>query len=273
MSATRTRKFFLLPPTHFQIEYSINPWMDLNNRVDPQAAQEQWQALVDVYEDLGMQVEVLEPGPGMPDQVFPGDSIFLYGDQAIASRFREPERAAEVDPMVARFEQRGYTVHRLPRGMHFEGNGEAVKWNSHILAGYGRRSDYAALDFVAETLEVEVVPLEVQYPHFHVDTIVCPLDDGTIAFVPSGLKPADVRRLEALDAELIAVDEVEGRRLACNSMAIGETVVMSTDQAPHFCAALEQKGFRPLELDLSEFAKSGGGAKCLTLEAYQPNGA
>lgn len=268
MHPTRTRKFFLVSPTHFQVEYSINPWMDLNNQVDPERARQQWQSLHDAYLQLGVEVEVFESLPGLPDQVFPGDSIFLYGDRAIASRFSSPERAEEVSPMVERFAARGYAIHYLPEGLHFEGNGEAVQWNRLILAGYGRRSDRAALDFVAEALEVEVVPLKVHYPHFHVDTCVCPLNEKTLAFVPNGLDEDGVQRLEQLDAELIAIDEEEGLKLACNSMAIGETVIVSTPEAPKFRAALEQKGFKAFELDLTEFAKSGGGAKCLTLEAY-----
>ena len=270
MPSPRTRKFFLIPPTHFQIEYSINPWMDINNKVDPQRAQTQWQSLVDAYQRLGMDVEVIDSVPGLADQVFAGDAIFLYGDQAIASNFSQPERAAEVLPMVERFTARGYTIHHMPEGLHFEGNGEAVRWNGHILAGYGRRSDRTALDFVGETLGADIVPLKVQYPHFHVDTCVCPLNDATLAVVPSGLDADSLRRLEHLDAELIIIEEDEGQKLACNSMAIGDTVILSTLEAPRFRGDLEKHGFNPLELDLSEFAKSGGGAKCLTLEAYPP---
>ena len=38
-----------------------------------------------------------------------------------------------------------------------------------------------------------------------------------------------------------------------------------------FPKKLKAAAFDVIELDLSEFAKSGGGAKCLTLEAYSPN--
>jgi N-dimethylarginine dimethylaminohydrolase len=244
--------------------------MNLDNPVDKEKALRQWQSLIETYQKLGIEVEVFDPLPGLPDQVFPGDAIFLYGNQAIASNFSQPEREREVSPMVTRFEARGYVVHHLPDDLHFEGNGEAVKWNGFILAGYGRRSDRSALDIVATTLGLELIALEVQYPHFHVDTTVCPLDDQTLAVVPSGLTVGSMRRLEKLGADLVIIDEEEGKRLACNSMTINETVILSTLAAPHFKSELQRRGFNPIELDLSEFAKSGGGAKCLTLEAYSP---
>lgn len=268
MPPATKRRFYLTRPTLFQIEYSINQWMDPQVQVDPQRAQQQWDALHQAYLDLGAQVEVLDPTPGWPDSVFTGDSIFLYGKQAIASRFRYAERSGEVEPQVQRFEPRGYRVHHLPEGMYFEGNGEAVFWNGRLLAGYGVRSDRAALDFVGSALGVEVVPIHILPPHFHVDTVLCPLDESTLAYVPSAIAPESLEVIRGLGARLIEIDAEEASKLAGNSMSVGGTVILSTMHAPNFTKALEVAGFPVLPLDMGEFAKSGGGAKCLTLEAY-----
>jgi hypothetical protein len=45
---------------------------------------------------------------------------------------------------------------------------------------------------------------------------------------------------------------------------------VSTPQAPRFVEAVRARGKEVVALDLSEFRKAGGGAKCLTLEAYEP---
>jgi N-dimethylarginine dimethylaminohydrolase len=264
------RRFYLTKPTQFQIEYSINKWMDPRVQVDLPKAQQQWDALLKTYKELGAEVEVFEPLEGWPDSVFTGDSIFLYGKHAIASRFRFAERAGEVPATVERFRQRGYTVHELPEGMYFEGNGEAVYWNGRVIAGYGVRSDREALDFMSKTLSVEVVPLRLRAPHFHVDTTICPLNDSTLAYVPTALDEDGQKAVKALNANLIHINNEEARLLACNSMSVAGNVVLSTVHAPKFHAALEKAGFEVRPLDLSEFAKSGGGAKCLTLEAYNP---
>lgn len=271
MSPADTRHFFLTKPTHFRIEYSINHWMDENNQVVPDKAEAQWNALLENYTSLGANVEVFESVDGWPDQVFAGDSIFLYGQHAIAGRFRYPERSGEVFPMIERFEQRDYTIHQLPAGLFFEGNGEAIAWDGRILGGYGVRTDREALDFLAKTLNVEVIPIRVLPPHFHVDTIVCPLRKDLLAYVPSGMDEESRKRIENLGVDLIAIDEDEARNLACNSMALGDDLVFSTYNAPKFHKKLKNAGFKVVPLDLSEFAKSGGGAKCMTLEAYGLN--
>jgi N-dimethylarginine dimethylaminohydrolase len=270
MLSADNRHFFLTKPTHFRIEYAINHWMNEKNQVEPDKADAQWKMLLDNYKKLGAKVEVFDSVNGWPDQVFTGDSIFIYGKQAIAARFRYPERSGEVVPMIERFEQRGYTVHQIPDGLFFEGNGEAIAWNGRVLGGYGVRSERKALDFMAETLNVEVIPLRVLPPHFHVDTVVCPLRKDLLAYVPSGIDEESRERIENLGVNLIAIDQDEALELACNSMAFGQDVIVSTHKAPNFHKKLEATGFKVLPLDLSEFAKSGGGAKCLTLEAYEP---
>jgi ornithine--oxo-acid transaminase len=137
------------------------------------------------------------------------------------------------------------------------------------VAGYGVRSDKKALDFIGKTLGVEIVGLRVMPPHFHIDTCVCPLDGNTLAYVPMGIDEESVERIKGLGVNVIEIDNEEALLLACNSMAIGKSVVLSTTQAPKFSDDLAKAGFEPLPLDLGEFAKSGGGAKCLTLEAYK----
>ena len=268
MPSAAQRRFFLTKPTNYRIEYSINPWMDPKNQVDKARAESQWNSLRIEYQKLGAQVEVLEPADGWPDAVFTGDSIFLYGKHAIAGRFRYPERSGEVEPMVNLFALRGFTIHTLPGNLFFEGNGEAIAWNDVILAGYGVRSDREALDFIGETLGVRVVPIRVLPPHFHADTVVAPLNGDTLAIVPSGMDEESLERVHQLGVKLIEIDQDEGLKLACNSMALEKNVIVSTTNAPKFHKTLEASGFTVIPLELSEFAKSGGGAKCLTLEAY-----
>lgn len=45
----------------FQVKYSINPWMKVNDPVNVPKAQKQWETLKDTIEKAGAQVKVLEP--------------------------------------------------------------------------------------------------------------------------------------------------------------------------------------------------------------------
>jgi N-dimethylarginine dimethylaminohydrolase len=263
------RHFLLCPPTYYDVEYAINDWMDINNRVDKALAETQWQELVSVYQGLlGVGLTMLEPVPGIPELVFPGDSIFLLGNQAVASNFRHRERAPEVEPKAEWFAARGLTIHRLPEGMHFEGNAELIRWGSRYLGGFGIRSDAEALEHIGRLLGIEIIPLRLRQPFFHLDVTVLPLNDDTLAYVPDAFEPESCDLVKTLAPNLIPVDMAEARELACNSMVVGDTVVMSTPRASRFAGTLDAHGFTTIQLDLTEFFKAGGGVKCLTLEHY-----
>src|SRR3984893_17066773 len=51
----------MCPPDHFGVEYEINPWMNIHNEVDQPLARQQWKALYDAYQELGMVVDLVEP--------------------------------------------------------------------------------------------------------------------------------------------------------------------------------------------------------------------
>lgn len=267
--STAARRFFLCPPDHFQIEYVINEWMDMSNPVHPERAYEQWHQLRETYERLGVEVRLLEPEPGIPELVFPGDSIFLFGEKAIASRFHHPERQPEVAPMSRRFASLGYTLYTLPTGLRFEGNAEAIYWNECLFCGYGVRSDYEALPYLARLLDVPLHAFRLTKPFFHFDTVFCPIDERLAVYYPGAFTPEDADRLRRLFPNLIAAEEAEARRLGCNSVSVNGAVIMSTPHVPRLAAQLRLHGLEVIPLDLSEFYKAGGGAKCLTLEAYR----
>lgn len=266
----KKRHFYLCPPTFYEIKYSINQWMDIDSKVDKELASKQWQSLCKAYEKLGVEVTIIPPTAGIPELVFPGDSIFLFGDHAISSNFRFQERQPEVEPQSRWFASQGFTVHTLPPDVHFEGNAEAILWNNRFLCGYGIRSDREAFDLIHEVTGMEVVPLKLVEPFFHLDVAVCPLDSQTLAYVPEAFDAASRAVVESLPAKLIRVNSEEANVLGCNSMAVDGTAILSTPAAPRFAAQLKEHGFNVITLDMSEFRKSGGGVKCLTLEAYKP---
>ena len=55
----RHRRFVMIRPTHFAVDYVINPWMDLSTPVDTARAVAQWEALRQAYIDLGHTVDEL----------------------------------------------------------------------------------------------------------------------------------------------------------------------------------------------------------------------
>ena len=89
------RRYLMCPPAHFDVTYSINPWMDVAVKVDRARAQRQWDALVATLREAGAQVETLAPHPSLPDLVFTANLGIVDGDSFVAARMRHPERRDE----------------------------------------------------------------------------------------------------------------------------------------------------------------------------------
>ncbi|PIO58119.1 hypothetical protein TELCIR_20451, partial [Teladorsagia circumcincta] len=60
------------------------------------------------------------------------------------------------------------------------------------------------------------------------------------------------------------VHENEAKQFACNAVVIGKNVIMN-EGSERVAALLERYGFQTHFVQMSEFLKSGGSAKCLTL--------
>ncbi len=85
----------LCPPKYYQIEYEINPWMHVENKVDYKRVQEEFDRLVEIYKKLGLNVLQIDPQPGFPDMVYAANFGFVIDDIFIRSNFRFPQRRKE----------------------------------------------------------------------------------------------------------------------------------------------------------------------------------
>src|SRR5438874_5426991 len=88
-------RILMCPPDYYGIEYEINPWMSRDRGSDPARARRQWHALADILRNLGVQVDLLTPQPGLPDLVFTANAGLMFHDRFYSARFRHAERARE----------------------------------------------------------------------------------------------------------------------------------------------------------------------------------
>ena len=61
METAPASKILMCPPDYFGIEYEINPWMNVRVGSDAGLARQQWTALHQTLEDLGVTVDLIEP--------------------------------------------------------------------------------------------------------------------------------------------------------------------------------------------------------------------
>ena len=64
--------------------------------------------------------------------------------------------------------------------------------------------------------------------------------------------------------KLYPVPEADAFRFGCNAVVVGKKVVTNSD-CPGLHDILKKAGYTPISVELDEFLKAGGSAKCLTL--------
>jgi N-dimethylarginine dimethylaminohydrolase len=273
-----TARFLMCRPEHFAVSYTINPWMNpkrwARDAGAHAAAEREWTALHRELVKLGAAVELVPPAAGQPDLVFTANAAVVLDRQALLARFRHPERQREEAHFEAAFrslQARGLidAVRKLPEGLVLEGAGDCV-WDERrnlFWMGYGPRSDAAAAHAVADMFARDVVPLELAHERFyHMDTALAPLPGGEVMYLPSAFTAAAnaaIRERLAPHARIEIASE-DGRRLAANAVALGETLIMS-GCGRRLRAELNERGYDVVTTPLPSFLRSGGSAFCLTL--------
>jgi len=269
----------LVDPAHFDVHYAINPWMSPAAWRDGAEtllceARAGFEELKQTLVRIGCRVTVLEGVPGLPDMVFPANAAIVLDGRALMARFRHPERQGEEARFLEAFkhlERQGVIsrLGQLPEGCFQEGAGDCI-WdaNRHCFwAGFGPRSDAAAVSHIERFFGQPVVPLElVTERAYHLDVCFAPLTGGEVLWYPPAFSAdAQARVHETVGASrLIAADEHDLAAFNVNAINVGRDIVMARC-TPRLRSLLEARGYRVHDIPLAPFMLAGGGAFCMTL--------
>ncbi|MDR3440975.1 arginine deiminase-related protein [Telmatospirillum sp.] len=284
--STRRARILMCAPDHFEVSYTINPWMHPDrwqNESDVLAARSSqgWGSLAEVLRTLGADVELVPPVPGLPDLVFTANAAVILDGKALVATFRHPERQGETPVFRQAFDAlkaRGVLdeIHDMPPGLVLEGAGDCVfdPVRDVFWLGYGQRSDKESAAVIERTFGCEVVPLRLVDPRFyHMDTCLCPLNGGEALYFPGAFDAAGndliARRFGA--DNLIVAPEADARTLSVNAVNVGRDIVVATMSAV-LRGMLEERGYRVHEVPITDFSLSGGSAFCLTLKLDRKSG-
>ncbi|MBV8143275.1 MAG: TIGR00300 family protein [Verrucomicrobia bacterium] len=262
-------RYLMCPPEFFQVDYVINPWMEGNiDRANGALAAEQWHHLHVILAGQG-KIELIKPLAGSPDMVFTANAGLVLGDVAVLSRFLHHERQAEEPHFRDWFQLHGFRVHELPKDLPFEGAGDALfdRVRPLLWAGYGFRTELDTHALIADLVGIEVVSLRlIDKRFYHLDTCLCPLERGFLIYYPPAFDARSNAQIEhrVPTEKRIVLDETDAVHFAANAVNIGETLVLHR-ASDALKTQLSAAGFHVFEAPLSEFIKSGGAARCLTL--------
>ena len=263
-------KILMCPPDFFTVEYVINPWMAGHEEtLSLERAREQWDVLRNTIGEFA-DVVTMDAQPELPDMVFTANAGVVYGNKAIASHFMPHERRPEEQHFKKWFVDYGFDLLDLDENIGFEGAGDCLvdRGGPWLWTGYGFRTEIEAHAEIGKFFDKEVVSIRLTDARFyHIDTCFCPLTDGFLMYHPPAF---DYDSRIAIESRIpphkrIIVDTADAGNFACNAVNIGDRVILNKASDP-LKARLMLAGFKVHEVELSEFLKAGGSAKCLTLK-------
>ena len=261
-------KFLMCRPEFFDIEYEINPWMNIQIKANKTRAISQWEELYKTIRSCGAQVELVQAIRGLPDMCFTANAGFFHQGHIVLANFRVIERKGEVPYFQAWFEKEKFKVLNRPgydqSAQYFEGAGDLLSAGDKIFAGYGFRSEKEFFHEASYLNKDKIIYCELVNPHFyHIDTCFCPLNETQAIWYPAAFSKESREKMSS-EIELFEVIDEEATRFACNSVVIENNVIIP-DGSPHLANLLEKQGFTVHSVAIDEYIKSGGACKCLTM--------
>lgn len=247
-------------------------------------------SIYDLIRQAGIEVVKVPSPVDSQDGVYTANWALVRGDTAILARLPGARRAEEAYAEKV-LTDLGKTVIRVPDGLKFSGQGDALACGNYLFCGSGYRSDEAAQAFAADALGYERIQLQAN-PQLDdegeaiinavsgwADSFFYDIDlalaiikapsegvKGLIAYCPAAFMPASRAFLTAFDGvDKIEVSLAEAQTgFATNMVSTGEIVIMSA-HAPELASALRSHGLTILSPAISELAKGGGYIRCTTL--------
>jgi dimethylargininase len=229
--------------------------------IDAGRAAEQHAAYEQALADAGFDIIRLPDLPEHPDAVFVEDTAILLDDNAVITRPGATSRASEVASTLAGLREH-FEVHQIDEG-HLDG-GDVLRIGMRLYVGLSTRTDGAGVRSLRDTvrpLGFEVIGAELRNC-LHLKT------GATFAGSDGGGTPVLLHHRPSVDAaqfagvEALAVDDDEPD--AANCVWAGERLILPTGN-PKTAERLRGRGFRVVEVDVSELQKAESGVTCMSL--------
>jgi len=268
---------------YFDDQAAINPFMHADIAIDRRKARAEHDSIRAALESAGVTVLQVAPPANCQDGVYTANWALVRGDKAVMSVLPNARKGEEAYAEHI-LRGQGKTIVKIPDGLRFSGQGDALPCGNYLLAGNHYRSDQAVHQFLAAELGYEVITLQTVperdgignpvinaasgWPDsffYDIDLAISVLGDDLIAWCPDAFEARSQAKIRALPLRKIEVSLEEAMQgFACNLVSTGETVIMSA-HAPRLQAAIEAEGTKTITPEISELAKGGGYIRCTTL--------
>jgi dimethylargininase len=203
----------------------------------------------------------LEPDLDFPDSTFVEDAAVLTPHAAILTNPGAESRKGEIESIRPTLAQNFQKIYEIEAPGTLDG-GDICEAGRHFFIGISKRTNIAGGRQLAGFLEQEgytssFVSVEEVPGILHLKSGIAYLGENTLVLIDA---LAGLPQFEGF--EIVRVDPLED--YAANCVRVNNFVLIA-DGYPHLTHELNQRGFSPMPLDMTEYRKMDGGLSCLSL--------
>ena len=252
---------FVRPPGNSYAKcVSTNP---AKNDIDVTLAKAQHRSYVSTLKESGVKVVELPALEDHPDSVFMQDPALLGSYVTIIGRFGEASRRGEEKILLEWLKEHGVAIGQ-PRFVSQPGTlegGDVLIAEQEIFVGESSRTNKDGIAQLTSHLTGLKVT-SVKTGLFHLLCGCCYLSRGTMTIVPDLVDIASF-----LGFKFVTIPTEES--YAADALYLGEDRVLIPAGFPKTATKLREAGFKPVEVEVSEFYKGDGGVTCLCSPLYK----
>lgn len=250
------------PPTEDIVRcVSTHP---LKCSVDFREALRQHREYVRVLREEGVEVYEVPGLQGFPDAVFVQDTAIVRRPrkEALILRFNVPSRRGEEVSITEFLRSLSYVTTFVEPPATIEGGDVLITDVGVVYVGITSRTNLESLQYLRYFLtDLKVVPVPCSRV-FHLLSVATYLGGKTLALVPGLI---DHSLFNGFKLITVPADEA----YAANMLYLGDGKVLIPEGFRRTYEKLRREGFKPIEVDVSEFKKCDGGITCLNLPLYE----
>ena len=247
------------PPNSYSECVSVNPH---SGEIDVTLAKAQHRQYCSILKESGIEVIALPPLENFPDSVFVQDSALLGSRDSVIGRFGEVRRRGEEKALVDDL-KKSTRIGRLSWLIEpgtLEG-GDIVMTEKGVFVGESKRTNAAGIQQLAHVLkDMNIKAVKTELMH-----LLCGcayLNNKTMIIAPELVNTKSFPGFE-----FISIPKEE--TYAADALYLGERKVLIPSGCATANAKLKEAGYRPIEVDMSEFWKGDGGVTCLNSPIYK----
>lgn len=272
------KRVMMCMPTYYDLE-QVKPDSegDRIDSVDKHLANCQWEELRAHYSRIGLEIVIVPAQPEHRGMVFTanhGVSLMRQGKkEVIISRMKTTNRQEETKFFDVWYRLQKYVVRHLSANVSKFAGMDDVLWQPGKMLMWGGLGNFTELEAYKEISRIWNIPILtlqlVDSRFYHLSSCLCPLNYTTAIVYPPAFSDEGFVIVKRFFSTVIEAPEHEAiKLLACHAHSPdGKTVLIQRG-----CYSVNEKllenGFTVVELETSEFLKSGKSVFSMKMMVY-----